>query len=211
MCGFADFDELHASTARFGGVSTAPAAPEQIVYSNTFDGLKLALTTHGIGLSEVTARFKQIGVDFAKPLPAYTRQHYIDALKVAASMAYPGLPDEPAYRRVGALVIEGYVQTVLGRAVHAAARLMGPMWTLKRMTRNLRTSDTWTEVRVTELSPTDVTLVLNDHTGAFGYYEGLFEAIVVASGGVDAHCTLTSTAAPFIGHYRLIWARKPSR
>ncbi|MDX2009296.1 MAG: DUF2378 family protein [Myxococcaceae bacterium] len=180
---------------------------EELVYSNTLEGLRLALLKHGVAASVVDPAFKVIGIDFAKMLPAYTRAQFIDALHTTAKLAFPDLGSEPAFRGVGRLVVEGYVETVLGRAVHAAARLMGPMWTLKRMTRNLRTSDNCTEARADEKGPTEVSIWINDHLGCHGYYEGIFETIVKVAGGSGARTELTGTKGPREATYRVRWEK----
>ncbi len=178
---------------------------EELVYSNTFEGLRLALLKQSLVAAAIDPAFRSVGVDFHKPLPAYSKQQFIDALHVSAKLAFPDLGSEPAFRGVGRLVIEGYVETVLGRAVLAAARMMGPLWTLKRMTRNLRTSDNCTEARVDEHTPTDVSVWINDHLDCHGYYEGLFETIVRVSGGSGAKSELQRTSGRREATYRVRW------
>lgn len=179
---------------------------EELVYSNTFEGIRLALAKHGIALTDIDAAFRGIGIQFGKLLPAYSKQHFIDALELSVRLAFADVDRETAFRAVGSLVIEGYIETVLGRAVHAAARLMGPLWTLKRMTRNLRTSDNCTEARVDEHGPTDVSIWINDALGCRGYYEGVFERVVLVSGGKDARCVVERTAPPREATYRVTWS-----
>jgi len=177
----------------------------ELVYSNTFEGLRLALKKHGVAPAEVDAAFRGIGVHFEKLLPAYSKQHFIDSLQLAVKLAFPDSDAETAFRKVGSLVIEGYIQTVLGRAVHAAAQLMGPSWTLKRMTRSLRTSDNCTETRVDEHGPADLSIWINDALGCRGYYEGVFERVVLVSGGKAPRCVVERTALPRQATYRVTW------
>lgn len=176
-----------------------------MVYSNTFEGLRAALTRHGLDPGLIDREFRAVGIDFARVLPAYTKAHFIDALRLSARLAFAGVEPELAFRSVGDLVIEGYVNTVLGKAVHAAARLMGPLWTLKRMTRNLRTSDNCTEARVTEHGPTDLSIWINDHLGCHGYYEGVFEAVVRKAGAREGRCVLEATSGRREATYRVTW------
>jgi uncharacterized protein (TIGR02265 family) len=185
---------------------TVPVKPlDELTYSNTFEGLRLALLKHGLEPAVVDPAFRSIGVDFKKLLPGYPKKTFIDALHVSARLAFPSLGSEPAFRGVGRLVLEGYVETVLGKAVHAAARLMGPLWTLKRMARNFRTADNCTETRVDEHTPTDVSVWLNDHLDCHGYYEGLFETIVRLAGGVGARVELEKTSGRREATYRVRW------
>jgi uncharacterized protein (TIGR02265 family) len=179
---------------------------EELVYSNTFEGLRLALSKHGVPPGDIDEAFRGIGVHFKKPLPAYSKQHFIDSLQLSVKLAFPDSDAETAFRKVGSLVIEGYIQTVLGRAVHAAAQLMGPSWTLKRMTRSLRTSDNCTETRVDEHGPADLSIWINDALGCRGYYEGVFERVVLVSGGKAPRCVVERTAPPRQATYRVTWA-----
>lgn len=183
------------------------AVKEELVYSNTLEGLRLALRNHGVDPAAVDLGFRGIGIDFAKLIPAYARLQFIDALRLSAKLAYPELPPNEAFRGVGRLVVDGYVETIMGKAVHAAARLMGPMWVLKRMTRTLRTSDNCTEASASEISPTEVTIWMNDHLGCFGYYEGIYEATVRVSGGRDGVCTMESTSGERAATYRVRWSK----
>lgn len=183
-----------------------PAVKEELVYSNTLEGLRLALRAHGVEPALIDPGFRELGIDFQKLIPAYTRAQFIAALQLSAKLAFPAQATEQAFRGVGRLVVEGYVQTIMGKAVHAAARLMGPMWVLKRMTRTLRTSDNCTEASASEVSPTEVTIWMNDHLGCFGYYEGIYEATVAVSGGRDGVCTLESTSGERVATYRVRWS-----
>lgn len=167
----------------------------RVIFGNTFDGLqrvaKAQLT------SELTDRLRLVGVDFGRPLlPAYPAETFVSAIHLFASAIYPGEPKDEQLRKMGRKLLEGYLSTFIGRAVQGVARVVGTRATLDRMTQNFRSSDSFTEARISPLGPREVELWLNDDLGMPTYYQGFFELVVEASGGRDPKVEVLRSTPP---------------
>lgn len=126
--------------------------PEQLVFSQTFEGLIRAL---GDKLDAVAARqLGEVGLDvYGKLLPAYPSKVWTDSLRVSAKVLCPDAPEEVGLFELGRRFIHGFEETLLGRGTLALARVLGPKRSLQRMTRNFRNGNNYTETRMVELGP----------------------------------------------------------
>jgi uncharacterized protein (TIGR02265 family) len=74
--------------------------------------------------------------------------------------------------QLGTTFMEGYNETLIGKAALTAARLMGTRRTLQRMAENYRTSNNYMLVTLEEVGPGDMRLTLSQTSGVSGYFEG---------------------------------------
>jgi len=155
------------------------------------------------------ARLRQAGLDLERPLlPAYPIALWVAALEIAVSELFPQLPREEGYRRLGAQLLHGYVQTFIGRANFSLLRLLGPVRALERLSAHLRANNNFQETRLTQLGPSEWELWINTSVSEPAYYEGLLQAALEEVGvshprvgaGVrtDDGCT-----------YRVTWGPQP--
>lgn len=129
---------------------------QQLVFDNAVEGLFF----HGMK-HLVTPRLKDelrgAGLDLDKRLaPAYERETWKKVLQISARTAFPTHSLEAAAREMGLLVARGYEETVVGRAIISFARVIGPRRTLSRLTRSLRSANTYVAAEVVELAPSQV-------------------------------------------------------
>lgn len=179
---------------------------ERIVFGNTFDGMRHALLAHGVQQVEIERRFRSIGVELTKKLnPAYSGDTFVAALKLSAELAFPGRPSDEAFRGVGRFVIEGFSQTLVGRAAHALARIIGPRRLIKQMTKNFRHSDNFLEARITEVSENTLDVWVNEDFGCGGYHEGVLETAAALSGAKDVRAVRVGGQSPEV-IVRLTWS-----
>jgi uncharacterized protein (TIGR02265 family) len=124
--------------------------PEHVIFSSAFESLRRAL---GALLDpRLRARFKsELGVDFDNLNAAYPLATWNSAVRLTQQVLFPDQPD--GERRVGAQVVTSYVDTMVGSALFAMLRLLGPRRALARLTRNLRTSNNFSETSITEEAP----------------------------------------------------------
>ncbi len=170
---------------------------DRVIFGNTFDGLRRGLINAGVPVEAIDQRFAGLGIRFGKDLAAaYPAQRWFESLQLAASLAFPTLDHDARFQAVGRMVIDGFAQTVLGGAVHALAKLVGPARTIKRMTHNFRHSDNFSTAEVTELGPTTVRVALNEDFGLPSYSVGLFLRIVEPSGGKEPTVTREPDSVP---------------
>src|SRR4051812_20864720 len=82
--------------------------------------------------------------------------------KIAAEEVFGEASSEEAQFRLGELMIDGYRETFLGRAVLGMSRMLGPRRTLARSTQNFRSGNNYTESRVVERGPKHFELWFNE-------------------------------------------------
>jgi uncharacterized protein (TIGR02265 family) len=117
-----------------------------------------------------------LGIDLGKPLrPAYTAETFARAVKLTAHELYPALsPDEGVYR-VGQDCWHGFSGTLVGKALVALLRVLGPRRTLPRSGANFRSGTNYIEVDVTEQQPGCFVVHFNDVDDIAQFFCGLMD------------------------------------
>lgn len=177
----------------------------RVTFGPVFDGLFRhylgALTPRAI------ARLHEASLDVGRPLqPGYPTEVWYLAVRVLAEEQHPGLDFPAAVREVGRAFMRGYFETPLGLTVFAVLRLLGPLRSLRRMSRNFRTGNNFSETWIHEDGPGDVRLEVNDDLAdAPTFIQGLIEV------GLERVCAQASSVevlgAAGNGHtqYRVRW------
>jgi uncharacterized protein (TIGR02265 family) len=157
-------------------------ADERVVFGNTAQGLFQVALKGRLSPGALT-RLREAGLDVTQPVAvAYPVEQWRRLLEIAALDFSPEATPQEAYRRLGEQLVEGLGQTMLGKAMAAMARLVGPARTLQRMNRNLRNSDNFVEATLSEEGPGRYSLCLNDTMGLPTFYQGILQASVAVAG-----------------------------
>jgi uncharacterized protein (TIGR02265 family) len=167
--------------------AAASGSESELVFQQSVEGL-FQIGLKGQVTPELVARLRAAGLDLARPLaPAYSREVWERCLQVTAELLWRGEPPERAYHRLGRCLIEGFAETLMGRALVGIVRLVGPRRTLERMTRNLRSGCNYSATHVTDAGPAEVLLWVNEARLPPAYVAGLLEATLAFAGarGVD--------------------------
>lgn len=163
---------------------------EASVSKVVFNHILEALFTRALGnrlTSKGRRRLKEIGVDLeAKLLPAYDFETWMRSLEIAATDAFPAQPLPEAMRQLGELLVDGYRGTVMGGAVLGLIRILGPKRTLRRTAQNFRSGNNYTEARLSELSPHQFELWMNEVGPYPQFTAGIILAGLRAAGARDA-------------------------
>lgn len=178
---------------------------DKLVFEQTIDGLY----ARGLGrrvTPELKARLRALGMDLdGKLLPAYPFETWMKALEATAELLYPELPTDQAMFHVGESFIEGYRDTLLGRAVLGTVRVLGPHRALARARQSFRSGNNYTEATLTPLGAEATELWMNEVGPWPGFTAGIIHAALTAAGVVpvvvptqhDGHaCT-----------YRITWTK----
>jgi uncharacterized protein (TIGR02265 family) len=179
-------------------------AGELLVFEQTIEALFLRALA-GRLTPECRARLRQAGLDVDQKLkPAYSFQSWMLFIRIAAEELFPSEPLSEATFKLGEVYVEGFRQTMLGRAVMSLLRVLGPRRTVARATQNFRAGNNYTETRITELGPAQFELWMNEVGDFPEFTAGIIYAGVRMSGaqeprvepmGYDGHaCT-----------YRITW------
>ena len=181
------------------------AVPEvELVFEQAVEGLfKVALGP--VMTVELSSALKRAGLDLDRPLkPAYPRAQWNEFVRIAAEGLWPGEAPERAYRDLGRQLISGYSQTLMGKAVTAVVRLIGPRRVLERMTRNLRSGGNFNLTRVEDVAPGEVKFWINEPYLHPDYVAGLIEAALELAGAKQVQVKLETRDAQGCT-YRIAW------
>jgi uncharacterized protein (TIGR02265 family) len=167
-------------------------ANERVVFNSAFDGLFLrALATDMT--PALVERLKKSGLDVTQRLlPAYPIQVWVDAIDLACAAVYPTLSRDDACHRLGRRIIEGYQQTLIGRALFATLRVIGPRRTLDRVAKSFRTSNNFAEAKLTEETPRRFALWMNEVETNPHLTAGVIERGLELAGAKEVRVTMRS-------------------
>jgi uncharacterized protein (TIGR02265 family) len=163
---------------------------EKLVYSHSIEGFLRAVRP--VLDSALTEELRVLGIDTSRPLlPAYPVDVLRNALVVGARRMSPGAADADALVALGRRYVEGYSETMVGRALKTAIRLIGPRRTLDRLAKQFRTANNYSETTVTHHAPGRSELWCNDVTHP-NWYIGLISGTIEVAGAKNVKVTLRS-------------------
>lgn len=151
-----------------------PPAPAQVpvAFTQAFEGLFRTLGT--APRPELKRQLREAGVDLERPLQsAYPAATFARCIELVAAELSPGAPRERAHWIAGERFLEGFAQTLMGRAMFGLLRVLGPRRTLLRMERNFRTGNNYLRMRTEELGVGRIRLHVEDHVEEPEYLAGI--------------------------------------
>jgi uncharacterized protein (TIGR02265 family) len=135
---------------------------ERLVFDQTVEGLFVRALGSRI-TPALKLQLKQAGLDLDKRLlPAYPVEVWERCVGIAAKSLHPDQPESEAFRLMGEQHIQGYSETMLGRALFGVARLLNPRRRLARVRQNFRAGNNYQEALITEVGPGEVDMWLNE-------------------------------------------------
>ncbi|MBS2029529.1 MAG: DUF2378 family protein [Deltaproteobacteria bacterium] len=143
------------------------------------------------------ARLLAVGLDVDKPptgaVPATTWARWVDA---AAAEIFSELPIDERHRRIGALALDGFKDTAIGKATMAILKLIGPRRSMHRLARNYRTVNNFCEPEVVELAPNQFRVTFRDAIGMPGYWAGTLQSAAEMIGAPEPKVSLVKHEPP---------------
>ncbi len=168
---------------------------ERVVYSQVIE----ALLDHGLkGMTtpRVLAQLAALGVDRRQPLaPQYPISVWGPCLVYLAKELSPASSEEEALKRLGERFVEGYQQTLAGKAVFGLAKVVGPDRTITRVASSFRSGNNYVEARVTKLGPGTYDVWMNEELRYQPYVSGLIRASMRCVGAEGATVHMRDRAA----------------
>ena len=175
---------------------------EKLIFAQTFEGLLRSLG--GKLTPQLVAGLRERGLDTsASLLPAYPLRVWIEVLSFVARQCHAGLAPDAAVAAVGRHFMDGYGETMVGRAMMAMMRLIGPRRTLERVTRQFRTGNNFSETKLTPVGATEYHLWVNEVQLA-GWYVGILSRGLEMAGGREVEVELLQRDAG-AGTFRVRW------
>ena len=157
------------------------------MFSQTVEGLLRALAPMSATSKQKLAA---IGVDPDQRLDAaYSREKWLELIHLACDIHHPGRDREETSYELGCRFMGTYGQTLVGKAMLTALRVIGPRRALDRMSRNFRTGNNFSETKLTEPTPGRYELWCS-HVTLAGWYRGVIEAGLSLAGASDVKVTL---------------------
>lgn len=145
------------------------------------------------------ARFRDIGFDPDEPLePAYPVETYVTLQRLAVDVFAPDVPFSLGIESLGRRFVDGYGETLIGRAVVVGMRLLGPRRTLQRLTRTLSTGSTFFETKLDEHEAGVWHLWINRVTYP-GWYVGLVRRGLEVAGASEVEVKVLRHDGPALG------------
>jgi uncharacterized protein (TIGR02265 family) len=137
----------------------AVPAQERVVFGSVFEALARIVAVKN---PELEAPLKQLGIDVHNLQAAYPVETWKAATDLVSKALFPEFLPQIAACRLGRVFIESYFQTLIGKALGATLKLLGPTRSFGRVSRSFRTGNNFTEDRVVQHAPNDYELWLNE-------------------------------------------------
>lgn len=145
-------------------------------------------------MSEATTK-KLVAMRVALPLePAYSPATWAETVRLISAELHPAMTPVERHRQLGRETALLFADGLMGKAMYAAARLMGPRRSLERMTRSLQTGTNFIETRYTARDERTSELWMSDTSGLPEFYAGVMTAGGEMIGGWPALVDVISGA-----------------
>lgn len=161
---------------------------QRIIFDASFRSLVEALDPADREM--VVNRWRELGIDTARPLPGYPAEKWVKALEVAVERL-DGSPSE-RLRSLGRGMTRVWSESLIGRATAPLARLTGTRRTLLRSPITFRSGNNFLQVTIERDEPNEVQLRTNDSGPGAELLAGSIEELVLFTGGRSPQVTLQS-------------------
>jgi uncharacterized protein (TIGR02265 family) len=167
---------------------------EWFVYEHTVEGLFFRALRTRLTPS-MQGRLKELGIDVNGKPKSVQHAQWVQAIHLAATELFEGPPDE-RFRQLGRTVMLRHDETVMGKAVIAVMKLMGPRRVLGRINSTLRSGNNYIQANLAPIGPTTWEGTVNECNGNPHYIAGVVEQGLIISGGVGVKVDVSG----FDGH-----------
>lgn len=148
------------------------APPEEVIFRNTVE----ALFNRALGpklTDRCVERIRREGIDLRHRLEGfYSRETFYRCVRILGEELFPDLGEDERMVQLGTTFMDGFEQTLIGKAALSASRFMGTRRTLARMAENYRTSNNYQKVELREVALGEMRITLSQTSGVSGYFEG---------------------------------------
>lgn len=174
-----------------------------VVFSQTFEGLFLQ-GLKGRVTPALKDRLRELGLELDRPLaPAYPVEVWNGALAAAAAEVFPALSSLDAHEALGVAFLTGYAHTLMGRAMMALLRVLGPKRALERMERNFRSGNNYVKTRFVDHGGEDVEVLFDVMYEVPTFMKGVILHGARELGARDVRIDVSDTDRP--RSYRVRW------
>lgn len=166
-------------------------ASDRLVFSQTVEGLLLRALKERLTERLKDRLAKEAGIDLRAPLkPGYSLDSWDTAVTVAAEELHPKVELAVAFELLGAALTQGYFDTMVGSALAAMLRLIGPPRAIRRIERSLRSGNNYSQTSLTELSPSHFEIHTNETGRLRDNLRGVIRRGMEVAGARNVRCTV---------------------
>lgn len=140
----------------------------------------------------IVKAFTDSGIDITKKLAvAYSAEQYAALMARLAEARFPEAGPDERFLLLGRAFIEGYQQTMIGRALLRLLSVIGPRRVLLQTTRSFRSANNYSRADVKELEPRHFQMVVSpvNHPG---WHVGIVTAGLQVAGAKNVKMELAS-------------------
>lgn len=178
-------------------------ANDWFVYEHTVDALFFKALHARIG-PELKEKLKALHIDLDGKPKNVPQADWVRALRLAADELFTGPLDE-RYRSLGRAVLQRFEDTLMGRAIIAVMRVMGPARALKRIETNLRGGNNFIRASLVQQGERQFVSEVNECNGNPHYIAGVIDAALHITGAKEVQVKVLH----FDGHaakYAITWS-----
>ncbi|MGV3620317.1 MAG: DUF2378 family protein [Archangium sp.] len=173
------------------------------VYDHTVDSLFFKALAARI-TPAMKEKLKALHIDLDGKPKNVPQTDWAQALRLAADELFTGPLDE-RYRSLGAAVIQRFEETLMGKAIMAVMRVMGPARALRRIEGNLRGGNNFIRASLEQKGERAFVSEVNECNGNPHYIAGVIDAALHVAGAKEVNVTVLH----FDGHaakYAISWS-----
>lgn len=160
-------------------------SPEKIEFSQSIEGLFIK-GLRSMLTPPIRESLRARGLDLDRPLrPGYPAADFHRWVEHVAGALYPDDSKEEAVRRIGHRAVSGLEEGLIGRALAAGLKLIGPRRSLQRVERIFKNNNNYQVATLLELGEREAKVRISEVFGLPTYYQGLFEAVLALIGAKD--------------------------
>ncbi len=175
---------------------------EPLAFASMVEGMRRALAGR---LDEPAfKKFEELGIPMRGPMkPTYPRDVWMRVSLYAGQLLNPSLPPKEQRVALGRRFVRGYIETLVGKALAAALRVLGPKRALMRLERSFRTGNNYSKAVLRE-TPEGIELDILDAQYP-EWYEGMVLESLEVTGAKDASVKAVRYEPPAITTYRVVF------
>lgn len=173
------------------------------VYEHTVDSLFFKALAARIS-PPLRQKLKALNIDLDGRPKNVPQGDWVQALRLAADELFTG-PIDDRYRALGRAVLQRFEDTLMGKAIIAVMRVMGPARALRRIEGNLRGGNNFIRATLEQKGEREFVSEVNECNGNPHYIAGVIEAALHIAGAKEVSVKVLH----FDGHaakYAINWS-----
>jgi len=173
---------------------------EPLAYASMVEGMRRALA--GRLDEKAHERFEALGIPMrGKLAAAYPRAVWLKVALYAGELLNPSLAPEAQRVALGRRFVRGYIETLVGKALAAALRVLGPGRALMRLERSFRTGNNYSRAEFRETAQgIEIDIIDAQYPE---WYEGMMLESLEVTGAKDIAIEAVRYEPPAITTYRV--------